>query len=213
MKISGISLTIEKACKGPFFMYFKNANYVSSFFKAKDIPKTGYPEIAFAGRSNVGKSTLINKILNRKKLAQVSKTPGKTRALNYFEIDHKYYFVDLPGFGFAKIPKKDKAQWNRLIESYFKTAKYLKGVVHIIDSRRGLMDSDRTLIEYISYFNINVLWVMSKADKLKKQARTEVYQNTLQELGCDPQRLIFFSAVNGLGVFEIRNLIMEMLKG
>ncbi len=126
-------------------MRFTNAEYVGSFFKVEDIPKTGYPEIAFAGRSNVGKSTLINKILNRKKLAQVSKSPGKTRALNYFEIDHKYYFVDLPGFGYAKISKKDRERWGKLIESYFKTSKKLKGVIHIIDSRRGLLDSDRSL--------------------------------------------------------------------
>jgi GTP-binding protein len=194
-------------------MRFTNAEYVGSFFKAGDIPKTGYPEIAFAGRSNVGKSTLINKILNRKKLAQVSKTPGKTRALNYFEIDHKYYFVDLPGFGYAKISKKDRGRWGKLIESYFKTSKKFKGMIHIIDSRRGLMDSDRTLIEYIYHFDIDVLWVLSKVDKLKKQARAEVYQKTLQELKCSPQRLMFFSAVDGLGVIEIKNLIMEMLKG
>lgn len=194
-------------------MQFTNAEYVGSFFKVEDIPKTGYPEIAFAGRSNVGKSTLINKILNRKKLAQVSKTPGKTRALNYFEIDYKYYFVDLPGFGYAKVSKKDRGRWGKLIESYFKTSKKLKGMIHIIDSRRGLMDSDRALKEYIDYFNIDGLWVMSKVDKLKKQAKTEVYQKTLQELNCSPQRLMFFSAVDGLGVIEIKNLIMEMLKG
>ena len=193
-------------------MWFANAEYVGSFFKVEDIPKTGYPEIAFAGRSNVGKSTLINKILNRKKLAQVSKSPGKTRALNYFEIDHKYYFVDLPGFGYAKISKKDREQWGKLIESYFKTSKKLKGVIHIIDSRRGLMDSDRSLKEYIDYFDIEVLWVLSKVDKLKNQARADIYRNTLHELNCSPQRLMFFSAVDGLGVTEIKKLIMEILK-
>ncbi|OQX92066.1 MAG: hypothetical protein B6D58_04885 [candidate division Zixibacteria bacterium 4484_95] len=193
-------------------MRFTNAEYVGSFFKVEDIPKTGYPEIAFAGRSNVGKSTLINKILNRKKLAQVSKSPGKTRALNYFEIDHKYYFVDLPGFGYAKISKKDREQWGKLIESYFKTSKKLKGVIHIIDSRRGLMDSDRSLKEYIDYFDIEVLWVLSKVDKLKNQARADIYRNTLHELNCSPQRLMFFSAVDGLGVTEIKKLIMEILK-
>ena len=194
-------------------MQFTSAEFVSSFFKTGDTPNTGYPEIAFSGRSNVGKSTLINKILNRKNLAQISKTPGKTRALNYFIINNKYYFVDLPGFGFARVSKKDKLQWGKLIESYFKTSKYLKGAIHIIDSRRGLMDSDRTLIEYMGHFDINVLWVLSKADKLKRQARTELYQKTLKELDCNPQRLIFFSATDGLGVTEIRNLIMEMLEG
>ena len=120
-----------------------------SYFNVEDLPKTGYPEIAFAGRSNVGKSSLINKILNRKKIAQVSKTPGKTKALNYFEINHKYYFVDLPGYGYAKVSKKERGSWGELIESYLVMSKNLKGIVHIIDCRRGIMDIDWALIEYL----------------------------------------------------------------
>jgi len=198
-------------------MQFNSAEYVASFYKASDIPKTGYPEVAFAGRSNVGKSTLINKVINRKKIAQVSKTPGKTRALNYFEINYKYYFVDLPGFGYAKISKKEKETWGTLIESYLQSSKSLKGIVHIIDCRRGLMDIDRTLIEYIDYIQQNtnnslkVLWVLSKSDKLKTKARSEVYKKVLDDLKCDPGQLIFFSALKGQGVVEIRKIIMEML--
>ncbi len=198
-------------------MQFNNAEYIASFYKASDIPRTGYPEIAFAGRSNVGKSTLINRVLNRKKLAQVSKTPGKTRALNYFEIDHKYYFVDLPGFGYAKISKKERETWGALIESYLQNSTKLKGIIHIIDCRRGLMDIDRALVEYIDYIqqktnnNLKVLWVLSKSDKLKSKARPEIYKKALDDLECDPGQLIFFSALKGQGIVEIRKIIMEML--
>ncbi len=198
-------------------MYFTNANYLSSFYKFKDIPKTGYPEIAFAGRSNVGKSTLINKVLNRKKLVQVSKTPGKTQALNYFEVSGKYYFVDLPGFGYAKVPLQAKHSWGQLIESYLKGSPNLKGLIHIIDCRRGLLDTDWTLIDFVSYIHkeskrdLNVLYVLSKSDKLKSKARSDIYQKTINELGCDPGQLIFFSALSGQGVIEIRKLILEIL--
>ena len=198
-------------------MQFKNAKYLSSFFSFKDIPTTGLPEIAFAGRSNVGKSTLINKVLNRKKLVQVSKTPGKTKALNYFEVDEKYYFVDLPGFGYAKVPLKEKKSWGQLIESYLKGSSNLKGLVHIIDSRRGLMETDWTLIEFVSYIHneldrdLSVLYVLSKSDKLKSRELTDRYRKINQELGCDPRQLLFFSALSGQGVAEIRKLIMEIL--
>jgi GTP-binding protein len=198
-------------------MQFNKAEYLSSFFKFKDIPTTGLPEIAFAGRSNVGKSTLINKVLNRKKLVQVSKTPGKTKALNYFAVDNKYHFVDLPGFGYAKVPLKEKQSWGKLIENYLKGSPNLKGLVHIIDSRRGLMESDWTLIEFVSYIHnelgkdLNVLYVLSKSDKLKSKARSDTYQKTIQDLGCDPRQLIFFSALSGQGVTEIRKIIAEIL--
>jgi GTP-binding protein len=198
-------------------MQFKNAEYIASFYNINDIPNTGYPEIAFAGRSNVGKSSLINKVLNRKRLAQVSKTPGKTRALNYFEIDRKYYFVDLPGFGFAKISQKERKSWGKLIESYLNNSANLVGLVHIIDSRRGLTDLDRMLIDFLqaslmrSSRKLHILWVLSKADKIGKKIRTEVYTKVLQELDCDPYQLVFFSILSGQGVVEVRKNIMEML--
>lgn len=198
-------------------MQFKNANYKASYYKLSDIPDTGYPEIAFSGRSNVGKSSLINRILNRKKLAQVSKTPGKTRALNYFEIDNKYYFVDLPGFGYARVSKKERDSWGKLIELYLSNSNNLKGIVHIIDCRRGIMDADLTLINYVQYLNrktktdLKMLWILSKSDKLKSKAKSDIYKKVLQDLQCDPAQLIFFSITSGQGVAEVRKLIMEML--
>ncbi|MCD6162065.1 MAG: YihA family ribosome biogenesis GTP-binding protein [candidate division Zixibacteria bacterium] len=198
-------------------MQFKNADYTASYYNLSDIPKTGYPEIAFAGRSNVGKSSLINKILNRKKLAQVSKTPGKTKALNYFEIDRKYYFVDLPGFGYAHVSKKERDSWGELIEAYLSKSNNLKGIVHIIDSRRGIMEIDISLVNFVNYLyrehqiDLKMLWILSKSDKLKSKAKSDVYKKALQDLQCDPGQLIFFSTTNGQGVTEVRKLIMEML--
>lgn len=198
-------------------MLFKEAKYLSSFFSFKDIPKSGYPEIAFAGRSNVGKSTLINKVLNRKKLVQVSKTPGKTKALNYFEVEGRYYFVDLPGYGYARVSKKERGTWGKLIESYLSKSPNLKGLIHIVDSRRGILDADWTLIEFVSYIHnelnrdLKVLYVLSKADKLKSKARSETYKKAIERLQCDPDQLIFFSSLSGQGVTEIRKMIMEIL--
>jgi GTP-binding protein len=198
-------------------MQFKDAKYICSYVKFADIPNTGLPEVAFAGRSNVGKSTLINKVLNRKKLVQVSNTPGKTKALNYFEVDGKYHFVDLPGYGYAKVAKTDRNSWGRLIESYLKNSPNLKGLIHIMDSRRGVLDIDWTLIEFMSYIHekldreVTVLYVLSKADKLNAKARSATYKEAIARLGCDPSRLLFFSALSGQGLGEIRNTIMEML--
>ena len=199
-------------------MIFKQAKYLSSYFKFEAIPKFAIPEIAFAGRSNVGKSTLINKALNRKNLVQVSKTPGKTKALNYFEIDGKYHFVDLPGYGFAKVSKAERDAWGKLIESYLSNSPNLKGLVHILDSRRGLTELDWTLIEFVSYINsrpeknLQAVYVLSKADKLKSKGRSEVYRRVLAELQCDPRQLVFFSALNGQGVVETRKIIAGILE-
>jgi len=198
-------------------MQFNNAQYITSVFNIKTIPDTGHPEVAFAGRSNVGKSTLINKVLNRKKLVQVSKSPGKTKALNYFEISSKYYFVDLPGYGYAKVSKSERKEWGKLLDDYFRNSKNLNGLVHIIDSRRGLQTVDWELIEFMGYIQkeinnkLNVLWILSKSDKLKKREQSQIYKKTLNELECHPEQLVFFSALNGQGLLEIRKLIMEML--
>jgi GTP-binding protein len=198
-------------------MQFNDAKYISSYFKFNDIPQSGLPEVAFAGRSNVGKSTLINKVLNRKKLVQVSNTPGKTKALNYFEVDSKYHFVDLPGYGYAKVAKTDRISWGKLIESYLKHSPNLKGLIHIMDSRRGVLDIDWTLIEFMSYIHeksdrdVMVLYVLSKSDKLKSKVRSDTYRDVIARLGCDPSQLLFFSAITGQGLAEIRKSIMEML--
>lgn len=193
-------------------MEFSHAVFIGSFFQIEQLPRSGFPQVAFAGRSNVGKSSLINRILNRKSLAQVAKTPGKTRALNFYEIDKRYYFVDLPGYGFAKVSKDDQLAWRELIDLYLRQTGSIKGVIHIIDSRRGLADDDVNLIEYLQSPGIRVFWALSKSDKLSNSEKKNVYTDTLNRLNCSPKDLVFFSAVDGTGVNELRKQILEMLK-
>ena len=194
-------------------MQFNQAIFLGSFYDTSQIPRTNFPQVAFAGRSNVGKSSLINKILNRKQLAMVAKTPGKTRALNFYEIDGRYYFVDLPGYGFAKISEAEKIKWEKLIESYLDHAKTLRGVIHVIDSRRGPGETDINLIKYISQSNLNLIWVLSKADKLTTTEKSSVFAETISVLGCSPQNVIFSSVEDGSGVVELRKAISGMLAG
>ncbi len=193
-------------------MEFSNAVFIGSFYQIEQLPRNGFPQVAFAGRSNVGKSSLINRILNRKSLAQVAKTPGKTRALNFYEVDKRYYFVDLPGYGFAKVSKDDQLAWRKLIDLYLQHTGSIKGVIHIIDSRRGLADDDIDLIEYMQSPRIRIFWALSKSDKLSTSDKKSVYADTLNRLNCSPKDLVFFSAIDGTGVNELRKQILEMLK-
>ena len=193
-------------------MEFNEAVFVGSFYDMAQIPRTGFAQIAFAGRSNVGKSSLINRLLNRKNLAQVAKRPGKTRALNFYEINRHYYFVDLPGYGFARVAKEEQTTWRKLIDSYLEQTRNLQGVVHIIDSRRGLQEDDLSLIEYIGFPQRKILWVLSKSDKLSANQKAAVYRDTLNQLQCSPKELIFFSALDGTGVSELKKLVSEILR-
>ena len=129
-------------------------------------PRLRYPEIAFAGRSNVGKSSLLNRLVGQRGLARVSKTPGRTQQLNFFLIDERVTFVDLPGYGFARVPPAVQSQWKALVESYFSGRTNLRAVVLIIDLRRGIEDDDRLLCAYLDTLGIPVLLVATKSDKL-----------------------------------------------
>lgn len=193
-------------------MEFSNAVFIGSFYQIEQLPRNSFPQVAFAGRSNVGKSSLINRILNRKNLAQVAKAPGKTRALNFYEVDKRYYFVDLPGYGFAKVSKDDQLAWRKLIDLYLQQTGSIKGVIHIIDSRRGLADDDIDLIEYLQSPPTRVFWALSKSDKLSTSEKKSVYADTLNRLNCSPKDLVFFSAIDGTGVNELRKQILEMLR-
>ncbi len=137
------------------------------------------PEIAIGGRSNVGKSSLINSLLNRKKLAKIAKTPGKTRLLNYFVIlnekgKEELYFVDLPGYGYARVPTAERKSWKNLIEGYIENSPGLRGFVLLIDSRRGVEPPELEFIEYLLMHKKRVCPVLTKSDKLSRQAGTEV---------------------------------------
>lgn len=168
-------------------MRYNKAKYLASYPRYALAPKSDLPEFAFGGRSNVGKSSLINSILNLKKLAQTSKTPGKTRMLNYFSImDNrgvgKIQFVDLPGFGYAKVALSMKKGWRQLVEDYVVGSNNLKGFYLLIDSRRGLQEEEIQLVEYLTHIGREICPILTKSDKLKNQQRSQVVRETTAEL-------------------------------
>ncbi len=148
-----------------------DATFITSAFKEDQYPPPDKPEIAFAGRSNVGKSSLINVLLNRKNLARTSSTPGRTQSLNYFCLDQSLYFVDLPGYGFARVPVKVKESWQGMVETYLRARGplTLKAVVLILDIRRELSTGDLDLLRWLHYYAIVPIPVLTKADKLSRQ--------------------------------------------
>ena len=194
-------------------MKILSAKYITSVANIKQIPSHDYPEIAFAGRSNVGKSSLINCLINRKKLALISSSPGKTRKINYYNINEKLFFVDLPGYGYAKVSKKERKSWKLLIESYIPTSPHLKGIVQIIDSRIGPTDLDLEMISWLTYLQKPTIVVATKIDKLPKSKITQYlikYSNKLEIMGVS--ELVPFSAVTKQGRNEIWKAINFLLK-
>ena len=149
-------------------MRIHSAEFLLSASTTRQFPAATLPEIAFAGRSNVGKSTLINSLLNRKKLVKTSATPGKTQLINFFKVNDKFYFVDLPGYGYAKVPESVRRKWQNLVEAYLSERKTLRNVVLIVDSRHNPTIQDRQLLEWLKYFQRPSLIVASKIDKLKR---------------------------------------------
>ena len=142
------------------------ARFVAAATAPAQLPRLPHPEIAFAGRSNVGKSSLLNRLVGRQRLARVSKTPGRTQQLNFFVVDERLTFVDLPGYGFARVPASVQEQWKRLVESYLAGRKRLRAVVVIVDLRRGVEPDDALLLDYLHAHRVPAIIVATKADKL-----------------------------------------------
>ncbi len=149
-------------------MKIHSAEFLLSASTTRQFPAATLPEIAFAGRSNVGKSSLINSLLNRKKLVKTSATPGKTQLINFFKINDQFYFVDLPGYGYAKVPESVRRKWQNLVEAYLSERETLRNVVLIIDCRHNPTLQDRQLLEWLEYYQRPSLIVASKIDKLKR---------------------------------------------
>ena len=170
-------------------------------------PKLSHPEIAFSGRSNVGKSSLINRLLNQK-IARTSNTPGRTRQLNFFTINNALTFVDLPGYGYAKVAKSERRGWQRLIEDYLVHAPNLCGVVVIIDIRRGPEEEEDALCEFLAHHNRPFLLVATKCDKLKRNQREKQRKVLVERI--DPEPLLLFSAQNGSGKDELWQALLTL---
>ena len=190
----------------------KSATYIKSIPDLKQLPKDLLPEIAFAGRSNVGKSSALNRLVNVKNLAKTSSTPGKTKLINFFLINKNLYFVDLPGYGYAKASKSMRKSWGKLVEDYLKERKNLKGTVLLIDSRRGSLEPDLQLSEWLDFYEKRKLIVLTKTDKLSRSALLESIKKTCHILDLDSNSLVIFSAKTGEGKEKILKWIGQIIK-
>ena len=192
-------------------MKVTSAEFITSAVKRSDYPEELLPEVAFAGRSNVGKSSLINTLVNRKHLVRTSSSPGRTQTLNFFRINNQFNFVDLPGYGFAKVPLKVKAQWKTMVETYLKNRTTLQLVIILLDIRRTPSSDDASLMRWLENFNIPFLIVLTKTDKLS-QNKCSAQQKIIQDfLLLKREEVVCFSAVTRKGRQEILKRIMSIL--
>ncbi len=178
--------------------------------KKEDYPKGGLAEIAFAGRSNVGKSSAINTLLGRHNLVRTSKTPGHTRKLNFFLINESFVFVDLPGYGYAAVPLEVKRKWGPMMETYLTSRKELGGVVLIADSRHGLMESDRKLVDFFRHHGIVTIVAATKADKLSRNKLRSLQRTMMENLGPEIP-VVPFSSHTGEGKNELWKEIKKLI--
>lgn len=188
-------------------MIVKSAEFVTSAVKPSQYPAALYPEAAFAGRSNVGKSSLINTLVNRKRLVKTSSTPGRTQLVNFFSVDQRLSLVDLPGYGYAKVPASVTRHWGPMIETYLKDRETLKAVVLIMDIRRIPGIEEQNFIDWLNYYQRTPILVLTKADKMSNTNRGKQRQAIGAALGVDPSRLILFSAKTRLGKSEVWSAI------
>lgn len=191
-------------------MNYNKADFMASYGISSQLPDSDRPEISFSGRSNVGKSSLINKLCSRKNLARVSATPGKTATINFYEVD-SCYFVDLPGYGYAKISKAEKKRFGELMEGYFQSGRPIRLVVQLIDMRHAPTADDLQMIDFLQQIGLPFVVVLTKADKLKPTQ----YKKRLEELGTELPNLgtgvqvIPFSSVKGQGSEQLKAVIEQ----
>ncbi|MBX3173377.1 MAG: ribosome biogenesis GTP-binding protein YihA/YsxC [Gemmatimonadaceae bacterium] len=176
-------------------------------------PDTSLPEVAFGGRSNVGKSSLINALVRRKALARVSKTPGRTREIHFFGVNDLFTLVDLPGYGYAKISKERQAEWRPLIEGYLRHAPQLRGIVQLLDVRRDPSDDDRQMLDLLAELELPTLVCVTKVDKLSKGAVAGRIKELARGLALDPEQVIAFSSVTGAGRDELAAAVVSLVSG
>lgn len=187
-----------------------NVELIISAGFPKQLIKEGIPQVAFAGRSNVGKSSLVNSLLGRKKLARVSSNPGKTITVNYYEIDKQIFLVDLPGYGYAKRSKEDTAKWSALTQKYFENNSALQLVLQLIDIKIGITEADNYMLNYMHYYNVPYIIVATKCDKLKKTELTSKAENLIKNPSLRPgTNIILYSSEKGIGRVDLWNRIIQ----
>ena len=174
-------------------------------------PESSLPEVAFAGRSNVGKSSLLNTLVRRKSFARVSRTPGRTREINFFRINNEFVLVDLPGYGYARISKEKKAEWRPMIESYLRRTSQLRGIVLLLDIRRDPSDDDRAMLDFLAETEVPTLVALTKLDKLNKTSGRARAAEIAASLHLEPDQVISFSSQTGEGRVELLEAILDLV--
>ncbi|MBN7276448.1 ribosome biogenesis GTP-binding protein YihA/YsxC [Lactobacillus acetotolerans] len=195
-------------------MIIRSSDYAISAVREDQYPKDNLPEIALAGRSNVGKSSLINSLLNRKNLARTSAQPGKTQTLNFYIINDEFYLVDVPGYGYARVSQKQRQAFGEMIQDYLETRANLKGIIILVDSRREPTKDDVAMYNYAQYLNLPILLVCTKIDKVKRSQVNKVMAGLKKKinLNYDNVTVLTFSSVTKLHVKELGDWIEKQLK-
>ncbi|TAK75057.1 MAG: YihA family ribosome biogenesis GTP-binding protein, partial [Gammaproteobacteria bacterium] len=188
---------------------YQKAYFLLSVADVKQLPPDEGREVAIVGRSNTGKSSILNRITQQKQLARVSKTPGRTQHINMFVVDEQRRLADLPGYGYAKVPQAEKKRWQALLDAYFRTRQSLKGLLLVMDIRHPLKESDLQLLEYCEHYQLPVHILLNKADKLNKNALTKVVKEVKLALTRYHNSVSFecFSALKGTGIKELHLLL------
>ncbi|MDB4878054.1 MAG: engB [Gemmatimonadetes bacterium] len=174
-------------------------------------PEPTLPEIAFGGRSNVGKSSLLNRLIHRKKFARVSNTPGRTREINFFKVNESFILVDLPGYGYARISKEKRAEWRPLIEGYLRRSVQLRGIVQLLDIRHNPTADDRAMLDFLGEIGVPTIVVVTKIDKLTAAQRGKRIHEIVRDLALDAEQVIAFSAVSGEGRDDLGEAVESLL--
>ena len=187
-----------------------SAEFVTSAAKPAQYPPAFLPEMAFAGRSNVGKSSLINTLVNRRHLVKTSSTPGRTRLINFFDINRQIVFVDLPGYGYARVPASVRKTWGPMIETYLRGRPTLKGVVIIMDIRRIPGQEELNLLSWLNHYSIAGIFVLTKTDKLPKSKQVQQYNLIARALEMDKKNFILFSAKSRRGKDALWDAILSL---
>ena len=193
-------------------MKVNNVSLAAVGVKMSQYPTDGKPEIAFAGKSNVGKSTLINAMIGRKALARTSSQPGKTRTINFYDVEDVLYYVDLPGYGYAKAPKTEIERWGKMIEEYLNNRETLKGIVMLVDIRHDPGENDKIMYNWLKHYNYDIIVVATKMDKIKRSQIQKPLSAIKKGLNLEPgDRLIPFSGETKAGVDELWEVLENLI--
>lgn len=196
-------------------MKIRTVEYAGTVASPGQAPPGALPQIAFSGRSNVGKSSLINTLLGRtrNRVAKVSATPGKTQALNYYRVNDAFFLVDLPGYGYARVPKAVRGAWDKLIHWYLGESGLVRAVVHLVDARMAPTPHDHTMMAYLAELEIPALVVLTKMDKLKQSERAKSLNRAARDLAVDREQMVPFSSRTGEGRDELLAALQAVLDG